>query len=466
MGFFDSLGAWADRMSTSERNHKFYLIRTPLFKQFLDICVWNYPDPLDLYAWSYEIVPMYFFAGAINYGIMIFLISLYSQFTFGWTIQGNLTTPPSLFTDLQSPRSKSFQTLFLISFVLRAWNLGLALFWSWFLESAFGILKLDRERPWLAQLFWLMLSRDWDIAQYYSGFFASKSSEVLQQESAARLNETWGGFLIRCVKITLITTPLEMFVKNLPYMVVGLVFAVGRNGAAISAFLGRAVEKLRSFSLVEHFLKLDEAISAKRELVMLLLIQHFRKGQFHWRRSKLPKYNTYLHMFVDANIKPVLSAFQRYVESCFRRFWKFPKLVFQLSRVDRSFKISQRKQSSEALPGRRFRLLRLYPSTYPNEPIICVLSWHNLDSKPSYTAISYVWGSDERNSTIILNGKQYQTTTSAVTALKGLRSRWRKKNFWIDAICIDQTSDTDKAEQICMRWCYKARCGVWKGNVV
>ncbi|KAF8851381.1 HET-domain-containing protein, partial [Acephala macrosclerotiorum] len=92
----------------------------------------------------------------------------------------------------------------------------------------------------------------------------------------------------------------------------------------------------------------------------------------------------------------------------------------------------------------------LEPSANPNEPIICALSWHNLNSKPSYTAISYFWGSDEQNSTIILNGKECRTTASALAALKGLRSRWLKKNFWIDAICIDQTSDADKAEQICI----------------
>jgi hypothetical protein len=44
------LGTAAIKLNTFEFNSRFYLARTPLFMQFLDICVLNYPDPLDLYA--------------------------------------------------------------------------------------------------------------------------------------------------------------------------------------------------------------------------------------------------------------------------------------------------------------------------------------------------------------------------------------------------------------------------------
>ncbi|PMD19287.1 HET-domain-containing protein [Hyaloscypha hepaticicola] len=100
------------------------------------------------------------------------------------------------------------------------------------------------------------------------------------------------------------------------------------------------------------------------------------------------------------------------------------------------------------IPSRRFRLIEVEPSLSSDTDINCSLTEHNLASAPSYTAISYVWGKPGLTSTIILNGKKTESTGSSHAALKGLRSRWRKKLFWIDAICIDQTSDTDKAEQI------------------
>ncbi|KAF8851382.1 hypothetical protein BDZ45DRAFT_151978 [Acephala macrosclerotiorum] len=386
MGLLNSLGEIAAWMSTSQSNNNFYLVRTPLFKQFLDICVWNYPDPLDLYAWSYEIVPMYFFAGAIDYGIMVFFISLYSQYSFIAMARGTPATAPSLLAELQDPRSKTFQALFLLSFALRVWNLGIenikrtcnfhslqwpdmrkltilvlllcpALFWNWFLENAFSILGLDRDRPRLVQLFRLILSRDWDIAQLYSGFFVSKGVEALQQESAARLNETWGGFVKRCIKITLIATPLEMFVKNLRYMVVALVFAIGRNGPAIGAFFEELIQKLRKLSLVDRFLAIDNAVSAKRDVLLLLLIRYFRRGRTPWHGSKFPQYLANVRQFIDANLKPILLTFQRFVESVLRGLLRFTNTILRRCRQGRYFKTSRRNQTSEGPRSHRFRLL-------------------------------------------------------------------------------------------------------------
>lgn len=96
----------------------------------------------------------------------------------------------------------------------------------------------------------------------------------------------------------------------------------------------------------------------------------------------------------------------------------------------------------------KIRLLEVEPSVLGAEQVRCRLSWYSLDNPPRYTAISYVWGSSERASTILLNGREYKTTASAEHALMKLRSRWRSRRFWIDAICIDQSSVKDKAEQI------------------
>ncbi|TVY12791.1 hypothetical protein LARI1_G009399 [Lachnellula arida] len=346
MGLLNSIGACADWISTSQQNNSFYLVKSPLFMQFLDICVLRYPDPLDLYDWSYEIVLIYFVAGAIDYGIITMAMSTYSPFALLASHGVNhVDAVPSL-SELRSCQSKVFAGLLFLSFAIRAWRLGLgniqktcnlhhlqwhemrklcililllcpALAWHLIFETILNLFQLDQNRPWLGQLFWLILSRDWDTAQLFSGWLATEDKEVLKQESAMRLNETWTGFFIRCLKITAVATPLEMAVRNLPYLIVALVVAVGQNRAAIGGFVGGLFTRFGDLGLVKNFRKLDE------------------------------------------------------------------------------------------------------------------------------------------------------TTSSALIALKGLRSRWRKKKFWIDAICIDQSSNADKAEQIAiMAGIYRnaKQVTVWLGS--
>ncbi|TVY33062.1 Heterokaryon incompatibility protein 6,OR allele, partial [Lachnellula occidentalis] len=459
MDLLNSIGAFADRLSTSQSNNSFYLIKSPLFMQFLDICVLRYPDPLDLYDWSHEIVFIYFVAGAIDYGIMTMAMSTYSPFALLVSHGVNhVDAVPSL-SELRSPQSKVFAGLLLFSFAIRAWRLGLgtiqktcnlhqlqwhemrklcililllcpALAWHLLFQTILNLFQLDENRPWLAQLFWLILSRDWDTAQLFSGWLATKDKLVLDQERDVRLNETWTGFFIRCLKITAIATPLEMAVRNLPYLVVALVVAVGQNRGAIAGVVGLMFMRFRDLGIVKKFEALD----------------------------KFLKYG----------------------------------LSFQSSGVSRNSKteISPSSNKAEGSVPRRFRLLEVEPSASEDQVITCNMSWYKLEAAPKYTAVSYgpetsnnfipyfldhvaltsrfaVWGSSEPDSIMILNGKECRTTSSALVALKGLRSRWRKKKFWIDAICIDQSSDADKAEQIAiMAGIYRnaKQVTVWLGS--
>jgi hypothetical protein len=93
--------------------------------QFLDICVLKYPDPWDFYNWSYEIVPIYFVAGAIDYGIMTFTISTISAFSLMVMPKISPAEADPMLSELRSPRSKAFRSLFLINFALHAWGFGL-----------------------------------------------------------------------------------------------------------------------------------------------------------------------------------------------------------------------------------------------------------------------------------------------------------------------------------------------------
>lgn len=480
MGFFNSVGNAAERFSTAQQNNSFYLVTTPLFMQFLDLCVLRYPDPLDLYEWSYEIIPLYFLAGAIDYGILIFTITTYSYFALIASPGVSHEDAGPLWSKFQSPRSRTFSGLLFLSFAIRAWRLGLgtiqktcnlrnfhwhemrklcvlilllcpALSWHLIFEALFDLFKLDENRPWLPQLFWLILSRDWGTAQFYSGWLVTKGKETLRQENAAKLNETWTDFTIRCLKIAAIATPIEIAVRNLPYIVLVSILAVGQNRAAISGFLERFARKFRPLRLVKTIENLDKFPIRWRDFLILHLVRQCRRGLFLWRKADVPIRVKILARALDAT-------FDRIYLICYPSFDSVIRGTSQQTRVMlRFFRRHRYSDTTTAplisnrpdhTPVRRFRLLHVEPSTSKTHPIICTLTWHDLDSTPIYTAISYVWGSSEANSTIILNGEDYQTTSSALTALKGLRSRWRKKRFWIDAICIDQTSNADKAEQI------------------
>ena len=96
----------------------------------------------------------------------------------------------------------------------------------------------------------------------------------------------------------------------------------------------------------------------------------------------------------------------------------------------------------------RIRLLTLLPSTSPSRPIHALIHWHDISKTPAYTAISYSWNSTFLIDNIVVNGVSTPVTRSAYTALHALRSSFRSRTVWLDAICIDQTSDADKDQQI------------------
>ncbi|TVY57966.1 Heterokaryon incompatibility protein 6,OR allele [Lachnellula cervina] len=497
MGLLNSIGAFADRVSTSQQNNSFYLVKSPLFMQFLDICVLRYPDPLDLYDWSYEIVLIYFVAGAIDYGIITMAMSTYSPFALLISHGVNHADAVPSLSELRSPQSKVFAWLLFISFAIRAWRLGLgniqktcnlhhlqwhemrklctlilllcpALAWHLIFETILNLFQLDENRPWLGQLFWLVLSRDWDTAQLFSGWLATKDKEVLKQESAMRLNETWTGFFIRCLKITAVATPLEMAVRNLPYLVVALIVAVGQNRAAIGGFVGGLFTRFRDLALVKKFRKLDESVVRARDHLALLLIRGVRRGRDSLRRMGFPQHTAHLKRLVGATLDAFYLACNPYFTSALHGFSKYGR-TFQSFIISRKSKteLSQSSNKAEGSVPRRFRLLEVEPSASKDQVMTCNMSWYDLEAAPKYTAVSYVWGSSEPNSTMILNGKECRTTSSALIALKGLRSRWRKKKFWIDAICIDQSSNADKAEQIAiMAGIYRnaKQVTVWLGS--
>ncbi|KAH8804435.1 heterokaryon incompatibility protein-domain-containing protein [Xylogone sp. PMI_703] len=107
------------------------------------------------------------------------------------------------------------------------------------------------------------------------------------------------------------------------------------------------------------------------------------------------------------------------------------------------------------------RLLVLEPAESVSMPLqgsILQIRRHEetakLDSCRSYSALSYVWGRPIFSQQILLksDSTEYNSylliTENVKDILKSLRKAHKPRYLWIDAICLDQQNDEEKAEQI------------------
>lgn len=73
----------------------------------------------------------------------------------------------------------------------------------------------------------------------------------------------------------------------------------------------------------------------------------------------------------------------------------------------------------------------------------------SLRNPPPYISLSYSWGSNPENESIVINGKTFSITSSLKTALQNIRAvRNAPLPLWIDQICIDQKNDVEKGYQV------------------
>ena len=100
-----------------------------------------------------------------------------------------------------------------------------------------------------------------------------------------------------------------------------------------------------------------------------------------------------------------------------------------------------------ALAPGNIRLLYVLPGE-TSDPLQGVI--HHVPNKSAgiYQALSYVWGKDQRTQELMTPDGVLRITLSLEKALQGLRPKNKAIMLWVDAICINQNDNKEKAQQI------------------
>lgn len=101
--------------------------------------------------------------------------------------------------------------------------------------------------------------------------------------------------------------------------------------------------------------------------------------------------------------------------------------------------------------SKEIRILEVASGT-SDDIVICMLKHIPLlDQRTSYyETISYCWGAPGVFSNIVLNGQLVPVPHSSEAAVRRMRHRDRERVLWIDAICIDQSSLSERSQQVAM----------------
>lgn len=94
------------------------------------------------------------------------------------------------------------------------------------------------------------------------------------------------------------------------------------------------------------------------------------------------------------------------------------------------------------------RTLTLQPSNDMAALIECRVAECDLAELPTYKALSYVWGTKSVQKYILVNSQVMHVTPNLYDALRRLRHPSEPQLLWIDAICIDQETRSERNQQV------------------
>ncbi|KAF5020297.1 hypothetical protein F66182_7673 [Fusarium sp. NRRL 66182] len=102
------------------------------------------------------------------------------------------------------------------------------------------------------------------------------------------------------------------------------------------------------------------------------------------------------------------------------------------------------------LSSQETRLAVIEPAGDLDDPLRLSLKRISLNSlrRTRYEALSYVWGSITGDRRLYCDGKLLYVTSNCESALRHLRLKKRQRVVWIDALCINQSSNAEKSRQV------------------
>lgn len=116
-----------------------------------------------------------------------------------------------------------------------------------------------------------------------------------------------------------------------------------------------------------------------------------------------------------------------------------------------------------------FRLAKIVASHEQEQRIQLNLFQTPLQHAPKYEALSYEWGTDISDQSVLCDGQELTITTNLAAALTRLRLADGSRCIWIDAICIDQTNLSERSQQVSIMRDIYARADrvlIWIGDEI
>lgn len=94
--------------------------------------------------------------------------------------------------------------------------------------------------------------------------------------------------------------------------------------------------------------------------------------------------------------------------------------------------------------------IRLLLATHgPHDDVLAFeISTYSLAEMPAYHAISYTWGQDDTQRSVIINSTVFHVNQNCYYALWQACLHYSETPVWIDSLCIDQSNSAEKSAQV------------------
>jgi hypothetical protein len=117
------------------------------------------------------------------------------------------------------------------------------------------------------------------------------------------------------------------------------------------------------------------------------------------------------------------------------------------------------------------RLLQLLPREENSTNLRCKLFEYHLRREENpfhpYEALSYVWGSENKPRSILVDDQSLNITDNLYVLLSRLQYHSCPRIIWVDAVCINQADNNEKSHQIPLMaeiYAKASRVIVWLGE--